>query len=330
MNLDTLRRKRVKRLGVRSAGYSGQRRIFFVLDRATRKFHGDSRLWAQYIEYAREQKAFKKLSLIFTDALRLQPTNADLWVYAAKYSLEDHADMTQSRSYMQRGLRFCKSSRKLWVHYAKLELIYIAKLIARQRILGLDQEIDPSASADNGAMDPNADMIAIPRLTGEDVNPSGRDEDGVDDTALQNLNSTPALSGAIPIAIFDSAMKHFSNSDQFGHEFYDMVAEFEDVPCLRKILGHALDAMMEAKPASYHTQICYIKFPTAGIRATSADFPRALGEALGRLKEHRGDRNVAREVVAWLRPLAQTEGLEPSLQKVLGVTLLSAERTLQE
>lgn len=330
MNLDTLRRKRVKRLGVRSAGYSGQRRIFFVLDRATHKFHGDTRLWAQYIEYAREQKAFRKLSSIFTDALRLQPTNVDLWIYAAEYALEDHADMTQSRSYMQRGLRFCKSSKKLWIHYAKLELIYIAKLIARQRILGLDQDIEPSASTGPGSMDPNADTVALPRLTAEDVNPSGRDEDGVDHTALQNLNYTPALSGAIPLAIFDTAIKHFDDDSRFGHEFYDMVAEFEDVPCLRKILGHILEVMIKANPASYHTQICFIKFPTAGIRATSADFPRALGESLGRLKEHRDDRNIAQEVVAWLRPLAQTEGLDPSLQKVLAATVLSAERTLQK
>lgn len=329
MNLDTLRRKRVKRLGVKSAGYSGQRRIFFILDRATRKFPGDLKLWAQYIEYARGQKAFKKLSQIFTNALRLHPTDVDLWIYAAKYSLEDHADMTISRSYMQRGLRFCKSSKKLWIHSAKLELIYIAKLVARQRILGLDQEIEPTAAGD-GLEDPNADMIALPQITGEDINPSEGDKDGVDHNALQHLNSTPALSGAIPLTIFDSAIKNFDDCDRFGHEFYDMVAEFEDLPCLGKILGHAVDVMMEAKPASYHSQICYIKFPTAGIRVTSAEFPRALGESLGRLKEYRHDPDVAQEVVAWLRPLAETEGLDPAVQKVLAITVLGAERTLQK
>src|SRR5277367_1229970 len=40
MNLDTLRRKRVKRLGVKVTAHTGQRRIYFILDRATRKFHG--------------------------------------------------------------------------------------------------------------------------------------------------------------------------------------------------------------------------------------------------------------------------------------------------
>ncbi|OJJ39093.1 hypothetical protein ASPWEDRAFT_168957 [Aspergillus wentii DTO 134E9] len=330
MNLDTLRRKRVKRLGIRSAGFSGQRRIFFVLDRATRKFHGDVGLWIQYTEYARQQKAFKKLSSIFTDALRFHPTNAELWVYAAKYALDDHADMTQSRSYMQRGLRFCKSSKFLWVQYAKLELIYIAKLVARQRILGLDREIEPAKPEEDTAFDdPDADMIALPKITGEDINPSAGDEDGVDQVALEKLKSSPALSGAIPLAIFDSAWDHFKNDTRFGHEFYDMVFEFGDLPCLRKILGHIIEAMMGAKSISHHAQICYIKFPTAGIQVTSPEFPRALGASLARMKEHRQQGELAQEIISWLQPLEKTEGLDPSLQRVIAATIRSSERTLQ-
>lgn len=330
MNLDLLRHKRVRRLGVRSAGFSGQRRIFFILDRATRKFHGDIGLWVQYIEYARKQKAFKKLSTIFTDVLRLHPTNADLWIYAAQYAVDDHADMTLSRSHMQRGLRFCKNSRQLWVHYGKLEFIYIAKLVARQRILGLDQPIEPKKAEDEaGFDDPNADTIALPTLTGEDVNPSEGNKDGVDNVALQNLASTPALSGAIPLAIFDAAMKQFNNDDRFGYEFYNMVFEFGEVPCLNKILEHIVETMREHKQNSYRTHICYSKLPTAGLSATSPEFPRALGASLSRLREHGPDRNLAQEVISWLQPLEKTEDLDPALQKVLAATIRSAERTLQ-
>ncbi|KAL4945172.1 hypothetical protein BDV06DRAFT_48156 [Aspergillus oleicola] len=327
MNLDSLRRKRVKRMGIKSAGFSGQRRIFFVLDRATRKFHGDIGLWIQYIEYARRQKAYKKLSTILMDALRLHPSNADLWIYAAQYSIEDHADMSQARNYMQRGLRFCKSSRKLWSHYAKLELIYITKLVARQRILGLDAPIEaPKQQATGDDLD--ADMIMMPQLTEEDINPTARDEN-VDQAALQTLNSTPALSGAIPLAIFDSAIKTFDNDDRFGHEFFDMVFEFEDVPCLQKILSHILDVMQESKPASPHTLICYIKFPTAGIKASSAEFPRALGAALSRLQEHRQKPGVAKEVISWLQSVEKTKDLDPSIQKAIAATIHKAEQVLQ-
>ncbi|KAL4979344.1 U3 small nucleolar RNA-associated protein 6-domain-containing protein [Aspergillus desertorum] len=328
MNLDSLRRKRVKRLGIKSTGFSGQRRIFFVLDRGTRKFHGDIGLWVQYIEYARRQKAFKKLSTILMDALRLHPSNADLWIYAAQYSIEDHADMSQARTYMQRGLRFCKSSRKLWIQYAKLELIYITKLIARQRILGLDEKIEaPKQQALED--DLNADMIMMPQITEEDINPSARN-DNLDEAALKILNSTPALSGAIPIAIFDSAIKSFDNNDRFAHEFFDMVFEFEDVPCVPKILSHILDVMQDSKPTSPHTLICYIKYPTAGVRVTSAEFPRALGAALSRLQEHRQKPEVAKEVIDWLRPIEKTKDLDPSIQRVIAATIHKAELVLQE
>ncbi|KAE8148181.1 U3 small nucleolar RNA-associated protein 6-domain-containing protein [Aspergillus avenaceus] len=328
MNLDTLRRKRVKRLGVRGAGYSGQRRIFFILDRATRKFHGDIGLWIQYIEYARSQKAFKKLSTIFTDALRLHPTNPDLWIYAAQYSLDDHADMTQSRSYMQRGLRFCKNSRKLWVHYAKLELIYVAKLVARQRILGLDKEIEPPKQQDASFEDNDVDMIALPQITGEDINPSAGNSDGVDQVALKNLEASPAMTGAIPLAIFDTAMKHFQQDAQFGREFFDMVFEFHDLPCMPKILEHTVHAMQQFSPVSHHTHICYIKLPTAGLQATSPGFPRALIVSFARLKEHRENPAVAREAINWLQPL-ENAAIDPSLQKAIAATVRNAERVLQ-
>ncbi|PYH80006.1 hypothetical protein BO82DRAFT_313660 [Aspergillus uvarum CBS 121591] len=328
MNLDSLRRKRVKRLGIKMPGHTGQRRIFFILDRATRKFHGDIGLWAQYIEYTRQQKSYKKLSNILTDALRLHPTNVDLWIYAAQYNVEDHADMTQSRSFMQRGLRFCKSSKKLWLAYARLEMFYIAKLVARQRILGLDKPTK-ARKEEEPLDDMDADMIRLPTITGEDINPSAEDENEVDEAALEALNSTPALSGAIPIAIFETAMKNFNDDDRFGHDFYDMAAEYHDLPCLRKILQHVVDSMQKAKPDSHHTHICYIKLPTAGVQVTSPEFPRAFGASFGRLAAHRNNPSVAKEVISWLQPLEKTEGLDPSLQKAISATVRNAERVVQ-
>ncbi|KAJ9375617.1 hypothetical protein DTO063F5_9247 [Paecilomyces variotii] len=329
MNLDLLRRKRTKRLGIKMPAHTGQRRIFFILERATRKFHGDVSLWLQYIEYARQQKAHKKLSQIFTNALRLHPTNAELWIYAAKYVLDDHADMTQARSYMQRGLRFCKNSKTLWIQYAKLEMIYITKISARRQILGLDrvqEDAEPATTAD----DHDADMIALPKVTAEDINPTLGQDEGVDQVALQNLKSTPALSGAIPMAIFDTAMKHFNNDDRFGHDFYDMVSQFEGTECFRKILGHVVDALLASSPGSYHTRICYIKFPTAGISVTSPEFPRAFGASLSRLKEGPQDKKLAEEMVKWLRPLTEKEELDPALFKVLSATLQRSQRILDE
>ncbi|OJD28074.1 hypothetical protein ACJ73_00530 [Blastomyces percursus] len=334
MNLDTLRRKRTKRLGVKSPMHTGQRRVFFILDRATKKFHGDISLWMQYIEYARRQKAYKKLGQIFMNALRLHPTRVELWIYAARYALEDHGDMTQARSYMQRGLRFCKSSKLLWLQYAKLEMIYITRIATRQQILGLDAtRKSPSAIADDSAADPNADVIALPVVTEEDINPSLEKEDGIDEAALENLNSTPALAGAIPIAIFDAAMRQFGNDTAIGHDFYTMVSEFTKTPCLRRVLSHIVESMMATDPTSPHAQICYIMLPTADIEITSAQFPRAFGTSLSRLKECNnqntaGNKSLPKEVVAWLQPLVTAEGIDPALCKVMTATLRNHQGSL--
>ena len=183
MNLETLRRKRARRLGVKASAHTGQRRIFFVLDRATRKFHGDIGLWMQYADYARKQKAHKKVSQILTSLLRLHPTKPELWIYAASYAIEFQGDMTEARSYLQRGLRFCKRSKELWLEYAKLEMIYIAKIAARRRILGLDggrQTLEQASNID----DPDADLIALPAITAEDINPNLQTHDPIDQTAL--------------------------------------------------------------------------------------------------------------------------------------------------
>jgi U3 small nucleolar RNA-associated protein 6 len=331
MNLDSLRRKRVKRLGVKVTAHTGQRRIYFILDRATRKFHGDVGLWMQYIEYARKQKAYKKLSQILTNVLRLHPTKPELWIYAASYAIEEQADMSEARSYMQRGLRFCKSSKRLWLEYGKLEMIYIAKIAARRKILGLDGSRDKKPA---GPIldDPDADMIAVPALTGEDINPSLGKNDAVDQVALQNLESTPALTGAIPIAIFDAAMKQFTNEESFGAEFYDMIAEFENVPCLPKILNHIVETFLQNPSSTYHSHIRDVKSAVVGVRTLSADFPAALGTALERLKSHlsqsNDDSRLCQEVISWLLPLSINEELDPGISKACLVTVRKMVRNI--
>lgn len=333
MNLDTLRRKRTKRLGVKAPMHTGQRRVFFILDRATRRFHGDISLWMQYIEYARQQRAHKKLSQIITNALRLHPTHVELWIYAARYSLEDHADMTQARSYMQRGLRFCKSSKLLWVQYAKLEMIYISRIAARQRVLGLDGSRKIVSEQDTAMDDdPNADVIKLPPLTGEDVNPS-RDSHDVDQEALQTLNSTPALTGAIPIAVFDAATKQFADDDPtLGYDFYNMVCEFEDTPCFRRVLEYIVEYTIGTFPTDSRARICYIRFPVAGIKSSNVQFPRAFAASLSRLKGHPsgGSPDVAELVIKWLQPLAAADDLDPALRRVILSTVASAEETIRD
>lgn len=331
MNLEALRRKRVRRLGVKASAHTGQRRIFFVLDRATRKFHGDIGLWMQYADYAKKQKAHKKVSQILTSLLRLHPTKPELWIYAASYAIEAQGDMTEARSYLQRGLRFCKRSKELWLEYAKLEMIYIAKIAERQRVLGIDggRQVIEQASDMN---DPNADIITLPAITAEDINPNLQVHNLVDQNTLQNLSATPALSGAIPIAIFDAAMEQFED-ESLGERFFDMIAGFRGLPCLNIILQHISDSLIAMRPNSPATLSCFIRQPVLGTEPRSANFPKALDCALDRLKSSidtipviSGTKtrphsllSFVRKIVDWLVLYLEIDNMDPDIHMVLSI-----------
>jgi U3 small nucleolar RNA-associated protein 6 len=330
-NLDALRRKRIKRMGVRYKG-SGQRSIYAIYNRATKKFSGELALWMQYIEFARKDKAYKRLNEILTSVVRLHPTKPELWIYAANYFMESQADITDARSYMQRGLRFCKNSELLWLEYAKLEMIYVGKIAGRRRILGLDEDRTKKADADA-----DEDMIALPEITAEDINPSLRREDGVDDEALQNLASAPILTGAIPIAVFDSAMKQFKDVPAIAERFFDMFAEFDQVPCTERILQHVLEHLEQTAPRAVETLACSFRMQLFSLHPISDDFPNALGDAFELLSTAIGQptytahiSEVAIREILSLLLIAGAEDMDPAILKVLHSRLRRCMRSLDE
>jgi U3 small nucleolar RNA-associated protein 6 len=327
MNLESLRQKRIKRLGVKNPGHSGQRRIFFILDRGTRKFKNDLGLWMQYIEYARSQKSTKKLSQIFTSVLRLHPAKPELWIYAARHAVDDNADMTSARSYMQRGLRFNKHEKLLWVEYAKLEMIYVAKILARQQILGLHEERAPKKHDTD-------DIMMLPDITAEDVNPESRGDDSLDEDALNKLANSPVMNGAIPMAIFDAAMLQFPTDDAFPAKFFDMFAEFDKAPCLGRILEHVTGYMVQHHPTSAWTGVCKARSTLSGVDETSAEFAVALGKFFGAVKDllqsSSSKQLVAEQVILCLVPYLRIEDLDSGIQTVVRASLRKYCATLEQ
>ena len=330
INVDALRRKRVKRLNVKSPAHNGQRSIFFVFDRGTRKFPGDLGLWIQSIEYAKKQKAVKKLSQIWTNALRLHPMKSELWIWAAQFASEENGDMTEARSYMQRGLRFCKNSKALWLEYAKLELMYIAKIAARRRILGIggeEQREVPEKAED----DLNADVIRLPALTEEDVNPSPADHEDIDEAALKTLDSRPAMTGAIPIAVFDAAMSQFKHDSSLGLNFYDLVAEFDQIPCLRRILEYIDQHMQTRAGQTWQAHVCHVRLSLDGIALSSSEFPAAVGDLVSRLKDCFTNVKEMQSVGAALQPWfagVLEKNMDPALLRILQSQVRTLDKQL--
>lgn len=280
MNLDTLRKKRCKRKGVKATTHGGQRTIFFILDRATKKFPGDLGLWVQYVQFCQKEKAGKKLAKVFTSMLRLKPREWGLWVLAAKHYSEEQGDMSTARSYMQRGLRFCKDERRMYLEYAKLEMVYLAKLAARRKILGLDEEKAPEAPKEE-----DDNMMMLPEISAEDINPeANKGVEEVNVEALKRLANAPAYTGAIPLAIFDAAMKQFNEDSDVANDFFDLAATFDSVPSTRTILNTIYERIQSVAPDSADQIICEAKMHTFNVAPTSVEFPAALGQSIAVLK----------------------------------------------
>ena len=323
MNLESLRRKRVGRLGVRVKTYVGSRRIFAILDRATRRFNGDIGLWMQYAEYARTQKSNRKFLLVLTDLLRLHPTKPDLWVYAAQYAVDVQADMIGARTYLQRGLRFCKGSKDMWLEYAKLELIYIGKIEGRRRILGVDD--GPTRQAAPTEDDPDADVIALPTVTDGELIPSPAQKGTGEITVSRNLKTSPALAGAVPRAILDAAMKEFPGDEALARRFFDLFEDFVGLTCARSLLEHALEHVRAIAPTSVTYGSCYFRQPVLGVDVNSAVFPSALRTSFERLKAFMDQTSdtarLCKVAIWWLLSTLTAEELDPAVEGALVLML---------
>ncbi|RDW73895.1 hypothetical protein BP5796_07337 [Coleophoma crateriformis] len=328
INLEQLRQKRCKRLRIKgSSAAPGQARIFNIFERGTRKHPGDLALWMSYLEYARQAKATNKFKTIMTAAIRLQPTKPVLWLYAARYSLEVEADMAGARSYMMRGTRFCTRSKELWIEYAKMEMIYLAKIAMRRKILGLevDRMVEAPESTEESAEDQgfsaSADLIAIPDFKTHALQPSMVDAVEVDSDPQMDPMKTPALTGAIPLAIFDASRKQDFFCPAAAENFFDMFQQFGHLACSAKILQHVLDSMIELYPADPATCNCYVRQPLAGSDPMSPSFPMALNTSLIRLKETLGGTKdkteLSKKTKAWIEPILALEGLDPGIRTVL-------------
>ncbi|KAH8819666.1 U3 small nucleolar RNA-associated protein 6-domain-containing protein [Xylogone sp. PMI_703] len=336
IGLEQLRLKRCKRLRIKgSSAHAGQARVFNIFDRGTRKHPGDLTLWMSYLEYARQAKTTKKFKTILTSAIRLHPTKPGLWIYAAKWILENEADMAGARSYMQRGTRFCTTTREVWIEYAKLEMIYLAKIALRRKILGLDVDTpvqqlqEKGEEADEEGFNATEDMISIPEFKTPQIRRTAVDGIDVDTEAVKDPMATPALNGAIPLAIFDAARKQPFFCASAAADFFDMFSAFTQVACMSRILQHVLDCMKESYPADAFTCDCYIRQPFIHLLITSPEFPMALSLALTRLKESMDvvkDKNVLVDrSKTWINRLLASDKLDPGLRKVLSHTMKKLE-----
>ena len=353
-NISLLLSKRLNRLAVppksaQKLRVSQQRRLFNILDRATTRFKGDLGLWAQYLHFCREQAAIKRGQKVLSQCLRLHPTRPEVWGYAAGWA-EGSGDLSAARGYYLRGLRFCgdyKGGRDLYIRFARAEMRWVGE---RRKIVGLQDEpgtaqkalkaatVEHREEVRNEELDANA--IARPAFDQENQQSQAAQEDSTpnessDPNAFHHFSSTPAMTGAIPIAIFDQAMKAHNNAADLAEAFFDMFAQFQQLSCSQRVLQHVVNKTSDAAEANDATmQSCRCRLPLIGPAVDSPEFPAAVRRSLAEIKasdakltDANAKSSFAKKVTAWLQPLAAHEKLVPELRTVLNMTARQLTRS---
>ncbi|KAG0325842.1 U3 snoRNP protein [Dissophora globulifera] len=250
MNLETLRRKRRARMVTSTkqsiSDYAGPRRIYFIYKRCLIKFKGDISIWLQFIEYAKKTGASRTLGKIFAQAIQLHPTNEKMWILAAAWEWEQNANIVAARVLLQRALRLNTTTESLWHEYFRLELVYIAKILARREVLGIDKSLEEVEKDLLKDADIDTDnMIKLPTVTGEELSAVEADENKLADkknktkkdkkaqtpltaekAETYKAEANPVLRGEIAMVVYTNGIAAIPNSFPFRKGFLDIAGSF--------------------------------------------------------------------------------------------------------
>ncbi|KAF8928593.1 U3 small nucleolar RNA-associated protein 6-domain-containing protein [Dissophora ornata] len=259
-NLEALRKKRRARMVNLTrqsiSDYAGPRRISFIYRRCLTKFKGDISIWLQYINYAKKTGASRTLGKIFAQSIQLHPTNEKMWILAAAWEWEENANIVAARILLQRALRLNTTTETLWHEYFRLELVYIAKILARREVLGIDaspEEVEKSLLQDKEVDTDN--MIKLPTVTGEEFSKfmkEDEEEEEQDGKSTSNkkkrskngkkekthtpmteekaevykTEANPVLRGEVAMVVYKNGIKEIPNSFSFRKGFLDIANSF--------------------------------------------------------------------------------------------------------
>lgn len=330
-SLDALRAARCKRLRIRtSSAHAAQARTFAIFERAVTRHPGHLGLWLAYLDFAAKVKATKRWRKVVTRALRMHPAQPALWILAGRRAAGD-GDMDGARGYFMRGCRFCTAGVEVWAEYARCEMEWLARMEAKKgrgkgaaagapapiRISNTVDEDGNMMFDDDSEDELDEDEVMVPDADAQFRKTKPKEE--FDEEAVQKMENSPALDGAIPMAVFDVARKQTFFGAPAAEAFFNVFAAFPKVSCQPKLVQHVLDTMTAAYPTHPATCSCYVRQALVGVEYNTPEFPRALRDALSRLRsvlEKTEDKTaLAAETLAWIKPLLGFEDLDAGDRK---------------
>lgn len=324
-SLESLRAKRCRRLKIRhlNSAHAGQGRVLNIYERGVNRHTQSSALWREYLMYTDGIKAAKRYRRTMTSAIRMMPTDPQLWVMAGKRAALN-GDMAAARGFFMRGCRFCVRDGTLWIEYARCEMDWLRKVDGRRKKGKPD--VDPLQSEKTDNVE---DEILL-----SDSDEDNEDEEGglmlpdppksqakvIDRETAHQLKSNPAMDGAIPIAIFDVTMKQPFFTPNLAEVFFVMVSEYRDISVQQRISQHILSKLDKAYPHHPATGNCHIREPILGLDPMTADFPRNLRQVLARLTENMESTTdkagLANRVSVWVDEYLASDGLDDGIRTV--------------
>ncbi|ORX93777.1 hypothetical protein K493DRAFT_284390 [Basidiobolus meristosporus CBS 931.73] len=276
LNLENLRKKRKARLDIKGkpsvSDYAGPRRVNFIFERALLKFKGDVPLWLQWVDFAKRNKMNKLLSKIFARAIQLHPAKPSLWIMAASWEFEDNLNTTAARILLQRGLRLNPESQELWLEYVRLELVYMAKIRERRRILGIlkKDQAKPEVEVEEEEEKKEEDMIVLPTLDEEEEMEPKR-EITISDGLIQTLKAenNAFLSGAVALIVYQNAIKSIPNDLDFRRKFLEV---FQTIPGTESGQETIYESIKDDFPHDESARALYIEKNLAGVDPNSVEY----------------------------------------------------------
>src|SRR5690606_18157326 len=106
----------------------------------------------------------------------------------------------------------------------------------------------------------------------------------MDILAMENVETNPALNGAIPLAVFDEAINEFPGDEDFALDFFDLFASFPDLNCYRNLLNHVFQHIEKNYPNSPQTYAIRVEMPLYGIDVNDASIVSAVTGFLSGIK----------------------------------------------
>lgn len=252
------------------------------------------------------------------------PCSSELWILAAQYEYDTNYNISGARNLLLRSLRLNPEKRELWLEYAKLECLYILKIMERRRVLGLDKQEYKMVDDESGFDDQNE--ITLPSITQEELQKTdGPQLDPLLTSPLTNASTNPALNGAIPLAVYSSAIASQPDDISLVAGFYEIYVSFySGLSFIDSALETVKGRLVEYFPGRGKTLLIQIKDHARGIEATDKRFPVAIREMMKTanavpklpLKERR---ECCTGLSEYLEKISKTDGLDENLQKVIEI-----------